>query len=234
MAPPKKKDPKKVPEKRDSFSIYGKPAFYALYNLENNEKNKTRFIKIIESFVRSSHEYRHFLAYLKQEAKLTYCAIMNGLGDENLEGVTLEIHHYPYTLYDITEAVLNRHLLNNLDFSRLSIANEVMSLHFNLQVGLVPLTLTMHQMAHTGNILIDMEHVFGDYKKFSKDYELFLSEEAKGRYMHYFQRTKNKELIKQFNMDKLMINPKLFQLPDNSKSESEAEEQDEDTIDEDF
>ena len=206
------------------YALYGKPAFYTLFNLAENEKNRTKFIKVIESMVRSSHEYRAFLSYLKQEAKLTYCAIMNGLKDDDLKDITLEIHHYPYTLYDITEAVLDRHLMNNLDFTRLSLANEVMDLHFNLQVGLVPLTLTMHQMAHTGNILIDMDHVFGDYKTFSKNYELYLSDEAKGRYTHYYQRTKNKELVKQYNMDKLVINPKLFQLTSNNVTEEEVDE----------
>ena len=218
--PPKERDP-------GTYSLYGKPAFYALYNLENNEKNKTKFIKNVESMVRSSHEYRNFLAYLKQEAELTYCAIMNGLDTESMKDISLEIHHYPYTLYDITEAVLDRHLMNNLDYTRLSIAHEVMGLHFSLQVGLVPLTLTMHQMAHTGNILIDMDHVFGDYKKFSKDYELYLSDEAKGRYAHYYQRTKNKELIRQFNADKLTINQKLFLLPEPESTDTDEEYDDE-------
>jgi hypothetical protein len=84
----------------------------------------------------------------------------------------------------------------------------------------------MHQMAHTGNILIDMDHVFGDYKKFSKDYGLYLSDEAKGRYMHYYQRTKNKELIRQFNTDKLTINQKLFLLPE-PKGENKDEDDEE-------
>jgi hypothetical protein len=220
-----KQKEEKLPKSRETnaYSLYGKPAFYAIFNLEENEKNKTKFIQTVEGMVRTSHEYRNFLNYLKQEAQLTYCSILNGLKDEDLKDISLEIHHYPYTLYDITEAVINRHLMNQLDFTRLSIANEVMNLHYMLQVGLVPLTLTMHQMAHTGNILIDMEHVFGDYKQFSKDYDLYLSEDAKGRYMHYFTRNKNKELIKQYNMDKLTINPKLFQLEDRTEEEPNDE-----------
>lgn len=211
-----------------SYSLYGQPAFYALYNLDDNEKNRVKFIKTVESMVRTSHEYSGFLAYLKQEAKLTYCSIMNGLEEGDLKDITLEIHHYPYTLFDITEAVLNRALMNQHKFTRLSLANEVMNLHYSLKVGLVPLTLTMHQMAHSGNILVDLDHVFGDYRKFSSEYDLYLSEDAKGRYTHYFQRTKNKELIRQFNADKLSFNPKLFLLQNDGESENEGEEIEED------
>jgi hypothetical protein len=213
-----------------SFSLYGKHAFYAILNLSENEKNKIKFINTVESMVRTSFEYTNYLQYLKKEAHLTYCSIINGLSEEDMKNISLEIHHYPFTLYDITEAVLNRHLFNELDFTRLSLANEVIDLHYMLQVGLIPLSLTIHQMAHTGNILLDLDNVFGNYEKFLEDYKLYISDEAKERYAVYFKNTRNKELIKQFNANKLEINKNLFLLENKSTTNTIQEEE----IDEDF
>jgi hypothetical protein len=198
------------PMSADHFSLYGTSGFYATYNLVENEKARTRFIQGVEQIVRGSFEYSNFIKYLKTEAKLTYCDVLTGLNEDIMKDLSLEMHHYPFTLYDITETVLMKHLLNNMDFTRLSIANEVMDLHFSLQVGIIPLTLTVHQLAHSGGIIADLDNIFGNYTKFAEDYELFIPEPAMTRLKVYESKSKNKALLKNTNRNTLEFNPGLF------------------------
>jgi hypothetical protein len=211
----------------DHFSLYGSPGFYATYDLLDNEKAKTRFIQSIEQMIRSSFEYSNYIKYLKTEAKLVYCDILQGLDEESMKGITLEMHHYPFTLYDLTETILMKYLLNNKDFSRLSIANEVMDLHYSLKVGIIPLTLTMHQLAHQGSIIVDLDNIFGDYKTFMKEYKLFIPDSAITRVKMYESKSKNKELLKTNNRNTLELNPILFNLdwkPENTEIAEEESE----------
>jgi hypothetical protein len=236
----KKLPPKEKPKlSADHFSLYRHPAFYALLELEVNEKKKVKFVQQIEAFVRSSREYRSFLGYLKREASLTYCSVMGNLQEDALEQISLEIHHYPFTLFDITETVLNKYLMEQKGFTRLSIANEVMELHYALRVGLVPLTLTSHQLAHSGNVLIPLEHVFGDYDAFRTEYLPYMSDEAQDRFNTHLKRASDRVKVEETNRRILSVNPALFALPesvptdaldddssDETKESTEVEEDD--------
>lgn len=194
------------------FEMYGSTGFYVTLNLDDNQKAKTRFIQSIEAIIRTSMEYQNFVKYLKSEAKLVYCDILRGLDEEAMKELSLEIHHYPFTLYDITEAVLNRYLMNNQDFSRLSIANEVMGLHYSLKVGLIPLTVSMHQLAHSGGIMVDVDNIFGGFQDFVEEYKLFITDEATAKLKVYVGKSRNKELLKNNNQKTLEINPVLMNL----------------------
>lgn len=206
------------------WTRYGTPSFYALLNLENSEKAKMGFIRSIESIIRTSFEYSSYIKYLKTEAHLTTCSILKNIPPEMLKELTLEMHHFPFTLYDITETVLNRYLYNEDDFSRLSIANEVMDLHYMNMIGLVPLSLTTHQLAHSNSIIIDFDHIFGDYQKFVDNYKLFISDEAINRFAVYRSKSKDKNLIDETNRYTLAINPKILLVGDSTDSKDENDE----------
>ena len=192
------------------YELYRKNAFYAVLDIEENEKNKSRFIKVIEMLIRGSHEYRQFIAYLKKEADLTYCSILRGLDEDTFSQVSLEMHHYPFTLYDITETILNKKIRLNEDFTRLSIANDVLNLHFSLEVGIIPLTKSMHEMAHSGNILLSLEKVFGDYKRFKEEYWIYMSDPVRERYNAICSKVENQDFVDEYNRLVLSLNPNLF------------------------
>jgi hypothetical protein len=80
---------------------YGTSNFYFSLNLEDDEKQKTKFIKDIERIVRSSLEYRNYIKFLKTEALINYCSVLNKLPDDIVNSISIEMHHYPFTLYDI-------------------------------------------------------------------------------------------------------------------------------------
>jgi hypothetical protein len=151
-----------------SKNSYYKEPFYT--ELFPNEKDFSTFVKAAEKVVRNSKEYKAYIGNLK-EIGLTNCAILNNIDDEKAE---IEFHHYPFTLYDIVSVVIDKRLDNNQPVSTFLVANEVMNLHFQNKVGLVPLSETVHQLVHDGEIFINYNQVFGYFDKFVEDYNKYL------------------------------------------------------------
>jgi hypothetical protein len=200
---------------------YGTSNFYFSLNLEDDEKQKTKFIKDIERIVRSSLEYRNYIKFLKTEALINYCSVLNKLPDDIVNSISIEMHHYPFTLYDITEAILDRHLQCGLNFSRISIANEIMDLHYNNQIGLVPLTETAHELAHSNTIELSSKLIFGDYERFISLYQSFL-DQNKIQFVRSLQEKSllNNDYFIEVNKDVFEIDPSIFRSNEDDEEET--------------
>ena len=203
-----------------NFNLYQRKEFYSDLNLAENLKNRNAFIKNIESIIRNSFEYRKFIHYLKKEAKLSYCSLMGNLSEEFYNKISIEMHHHPVTLYDLVDTVLNKTLKEEREFTKFSIANEVMELHFNLKIGIVPLTTTAHQLAHSDSMVIEIKDIHGDFFSFIEEYEEFFSEEVTGRITKHLENAENTLLAREKNKLMLTINENLF----NEKTENFIEE----------
>lgn len=133
-------------------------------------------IMYIEKQIRGSHEYRAYVKYLKEELDLTKCALLPSI-DVKATPVSLEFHHFPYTLFDIT-GIVGRAMVSeagdDASVSTLDIAERVMREHFENHVGLVPLTETLHQMAHSGAVSIPFDKINGNFRAFSERYRDFI------------------------------------------------------------
>ena len=142
---------------------------------DDSELNK--YIKRIEKIVRSSYEYREYIKFLKDEIDMNQCAFLPSLSRDD---VSLEIHHAPFTLYDITAIILNEARINYAgEITPFLIAERVMKAHFDGLVGLIPLSLTVHQLVHNGDIFIPLDYVHGDVKGFYNKYKDYLTQEQK-------------------------------------------------------
>lgn len=208
IPPPEKKSPEK--KFRPSFEKYQTRSFYSQLCLSTDAKAKTKFIQTIESVVRKSPEYASFIKYCKTEAENNFCIIFNTLPSDINNKLKIEMHHFPLTLYDIVETVLNKYLMQNLPFTRISIANEVMEAHFALKIGIVPLSVSMHQLAHSGSLIIDVKNVFGNYEEFVDEYRVFMSDEAVARFSMAKTKSSQGDFMREFNRDTLELNPLLF------------------------
>jgi hypothetical protein len=135
----------------------------------DNVKDFDKLIKNIEKIVRNSLEYRNYIKFLKTELKLNSCTLLKNF---NTDIVNIELHHYPFTLYDITEIILNYLIKVNIEFSPISVAERITKLHYENKVGLVPLTKTVHELAHNGEVFISINNVFGNIEKFIYEYNL--------------------------------------------------------------
>lgn len=158
--------------------------FRELYmDIFDDEKAMTNYIKMIVKIVRSSYEYRKYIKTLKAEFDLTKCAFFKNIDVSDNRKISLEMHHYPFTIFDIVSIVLQNRMeeqkddpSNSKKFEKVlnpfSIAKEVLKLHYENIIGLVPLSITPHELYHAGELFIPLtkEFVFGNYDKFIEEY----------------------------------------------------------------
>lgn len=160
----------------DSYTIndysikYGTLEFFE--GVLDNDKEFDKTIKYIEKLVRTSLEYRNYIKYLKSELKIDSCAILKNI---NTEIASIEFHHSPFTLYDITEIILNYFINTNKEFSCIDVAELITRLHYENKIGLVPLTKTIHELVHNGEIFININHIYGDIECFIYEYNIGLN-----------------------------------------------------------
>lgn len=133
-----------------------------------DDKIIKRFVKSVEKLIRTSREYKTYIENLRTNVfALNHDSI---LGNITTADVDLEFHHYPFTLYEIVEVVMLKHVIDKKPFTSFAIAKEVMELHNKHVIGLVPMTKTMHELAHSGEIFLTQDQIFGDYKTFMTMY----------------------------------------------------------------
>ena len=129
-----------------------------------------KFEKMLKSavvLVRSSPEYRKYIKYLREEFDMAECSLLRGITTDN---ASIEVHHYPFTLFDITEIVALYMKANHIDFTIFDLAERVCKLHYQNKVGLVALSSTVHELAHSGAVFIPLKNVFGDVRSFCYEY----------------------------------------------------------------
>jgi hypothetical protein len=60
-----------------------------------------------------------------------------------------------------------------------SCSREVMYLHYNMMVGLIPLSETVHELVHNQFLFVPTTHVYGKYKEFMNRYDPWILPEQK-------------------------------------------------------
>jgi hypothetical protein len=149
------------------------------------ERERVKYIKRCEKMVRGSLEYKDCVKFLKQNMNMDKCAILKNVNRANNKKFSIELHHTPFTLFDIVDTVIRRREVLNESLNAQLVANEVTRLHYgekdatNSIVGLVPLSATMHMLAHSGKVFIPLQYVYGAYDKFYEDYEPFINSKLK-------------------------------------------------------
>jgi hypothetical protein len=158
-----------------------------------DEKDFNKFIKRIESIVRTSYEYKRYIKYLKTELNMKTCSFLPMVDLEEIKKVSLEFHHYPFTMYDIVAIIIKNKIMTcERNISPFLVANEVMECHYENIIGLIPLSKTVHDLAHSGNIFISLNQIFGNVKEFIKRYQYGITPELSNNLTHLIEMT-NKE-----------------------------------------
>lgn len=139
------------------------------------EKDRNKFIKRIESLIRSSKEYKDYIRFLKEHMDLNSCVFFQAVSPEENKRFRVELHHEPFTLYDYVSVVLDKFIDEGLPLNDLLIADEVMELHYNNQVGLVPLSKTIHRLVHESvKVMVPLNMVYGNYDEFLDKYKKYI------------------------------------------------------------
>lgn len=151
------------------------PQFDMRY-FEYNEKT----IKKLEINIRGSFEYKALFLFTKVNLNVDHCAYYEGYSMKN--GLTIELHHAPFTLYDITEAVVAKSMHEKKYFETFRVVEEVNRLHYQFLIGLTPLNPTLHKLVHSGKVPVHPKIIIGNWKEFYNQYQAFLNESAIKKY----------------------------------------------------
>lgn len=164
---------------------------YNLYDFDlNDEKSFKKYIQTIEKVVRSSYEYKALIQFLREYMDMNQCAFYKNVNNTDSTKIRIEIHHEPLSLYDICLIVYNKRAAFNEPLDEEFVAKEVMYLHYNLMVGLIPLAETIHQLVHAQYLFVPTTAVLGKYKEFIDRYKNYMIPEQLEAMEHIEEATK--------------------------------------------
>ena len=144
--------------------------------LDRTARERRKFITKIEQIVRSSDEYKDYIKYLKEHFDMSHCEVFPGVVNGNGKKYSIEIHHEPFQLSWIVDTVLRKRQDLGESLSPYDVADEVMRLHYDGVVGLIPLCVTAHELVHSDRIAIPLQYIYQRYDTFAKEYDLWIPE----------------------------------------------------------
>lgn len=139
-----------------------------------SQRDRDKLIKTCEKFIRSSMEYRDYMKFLRDHLNYNKCAVLNNVSRENGKKYSIEIHHEPFTLYDLVDIEITRREVEGEPIEVLKIAESVMELHYDGLVGLIPLTKTAHELIDSYKTFIPLQHIYQDYHKYYEQFEEYI------------------------------------------------------------
>jgi hypothetical protein len=161
----------------NTIDLINIPEFDFLVYDTNDEKEYEKFIKDVESQVRRSFEYKQFIKYLRENMGMNKCAFLQNVSNEETFDIKIEIHHYPFSLRDIADIVFRKRAYYKESIDVQMVAKEVMECHYKLIIGLISLSETVHELAHSHRLFIPVDKIVGRYKLFVDLYKPFIEPE---------------------------------------------------------
>ena len=184
-----------------------------------SDKDFKKFINDVEAQVRKSIEYKRCIQFLKDNMGMNESPFMEGVSSKDSPKVKIELHHSPFTLFDIALIVFNKRLYYGESLELQAVAKEVCKLHYYLVVGLVALTKTEHELVHNHYLFVPCTRVLGDYGKFMDYYHNFMTPEQlemidriEAMSDNYAQYAAQNEIVLQNNLITLDTS-KAYELP---------------------
>lgn len=160
---------------------------YDLYD----PKDFKKYINDIERIVRSSREYKIYIQYLRNYMDMNSSLFSENITNAETTKIKIEIHHTPFTLFDITMTVFNKRSRCGENLNCFLVAKEVAYLHYFLYVGLIPLSKTEHKLVHNQSLFVPLDKVLGRYDEFIEMYRNDIPADAMERYEVYKNMTEN-------------------------------------------
>lgn len=171
------------------------PSTMEYYVNISNDKDRHKFVSSVEKIIRGSLEYRDYIQFLKEHIGLDSCVFFQNVtnGPNAKKGrISIEMHHEPFTLYDIVNTIVTKYLDEGLPINDLMIADEVLKLHYENKVGLVPLSKTAHQVIHNSTkLVVPLNMCYGNYSMFLEEYEPYIDESIYEKLEKKMDMTKN-------------------------------------------
>lgn len=127
------------------------------------EKTLKFYVRNIERLVRTSPEYKSWIAFVHNVIGTNFSCYHTG---EVSGTCSIHLHHHPFTLYDYVLIALE----STHKFDTFNIAEEVMAYHYYNYVGFIPLCSTSHEKYHSGILDVPINLVEGNWDGFVKKF----------------------------------------------------------------
>lgn len=141
-----------------------------------DDRDFKKYIYDIKKTIRTSYEYRQMVSYLKNTVDMNQCSFYRNVTNINTSKIKIHIHHDPFDLETIARIVYRKRSAYGEPVDTESVAKEVMFLHYNMMVGLIPLAETVHELVHNSYLFVPVNRVFGMYQQFATAYWEFFDE----------------------------------------------------------
>ena len=151
--------------------VIDNPGEYEYQESYETDTEKEAIVKQAEALCRASMEYSDYIAYLRSNVGMDACAFFNNISKTNSKKIRIEVHHAPLTLFDIIKLVLDRAIRTGDEINPMLLAEEATRIHYMNQVGLIPLSKTLHEVVHKSDkLVIPMYMVYGDFRAFLENF----------------------------------------------------------------
>lgn len=141
----------------------------------NDEKDYKKYIIDVERECRNSFEYRQFVNYLRDNMNMNCCSFYENVNNVESYKIRIELHHSPFTLYDIAIIVTNKRLRTGEPMDVELVAKEIMLLHYSLLIGIIPLSQTVHELVHNNYLFVPIQNVLGKVDEFVDRYGEYMT-----------------------------------------------------------
>lgn len=162
-----------VKDQKDNIEVVviDNPGEFEFQESYETDTEKEAIVKHAEALCRASMEYSDYIAYLRSNVGMDACAFFNNISKANNKKIRIEVHHAPLTLYDIIKLVLDRTIRTGGEVNCMLLAEEAAHIHYMNQVGLIPLSKTLHEVVHNSDkLIIPMYMVYGDFRAFLENF----------------------------------------------------------------
>lgn len=154
-----------------------KPIIIPRLPVITNDKQRVNLVKKIEAYCRTSLEYGDLINYLRKYVNMDQCTFLSNFKAGKRKGM-IEIHHAPFTLFSIVDIVMRKHEDTIGVIDEFDVCEEVMRLHYSGLVGLVPLSVTCHQLVHDNKLQVPLWCIYGKFVEFTKKYYNWIPDET--------------------------------------------------------
>lgn len=144
----------------------------------SDPKEMKKYFFDVERICRTSRSYsKQLIPFLREHIDMNKCSFYENINNLDTYSLKIHIHHTPFTLFDIVETIFTKRLAHRESLSPFMVAKEVMYVHFNMMIGLIPLSETVHELTHNGFLFIPTTNVFGKYWEFMNQYRDYMNAE---------------------------------------------------------
>lgn len=179
-----------------------------------DDKDFKKYIMDIERIVRQSVEYRQFVNYLRENMNMNKCSFFENVSNSDTFKIRIELHHHPFTLYDIVLTIFNKRLFYKESLEVEMVAKEVMYVHYFLLVGIIPLSETVHELVHNQVLFVPLDRVMGNWEEFINMYGEWIPPETMEKIDELKTRTLAYNEVS--NLSIIEQSPLVLQLPEDT------------------